>query len=78
MIEKILSWHALRLFGDAPHVSSSKIEGTIAASQLRAISAQAGLVASVDGSLGALVNLWAHDERLHPSFAQHTRWHRSN
>jgi hypothetical protein len=78
MIEKILTWHALRLFGDTPHVPSSKIEGTITASQLRAISAQAGLVASVDGSLGALVNLWAHDERLHPSCAHHTRWHRSN
>ena len=74
MIEKILSWHTLRL------ISATRLMFLPARSKersqprsLRAISAQAGLVASVDGSLGALVNLWAHDERLHPAFAPHSR-----
>jgi hypothetical protein len=78
MIEKIWSWRVRGLPGDSPNVSHSKVEGTIAASQLREIAAEAGLVASVDSSLAGLVNLWANDARLHPSAPQRARWHRTN
>lgn len=78
MIESIWSWRLRGVAGDTPHISGSKAEGTIAASQLREIAAEAGLVASVDGSLAGLVNLWAHEGRLHPSAPQRARWHRTN
>jgi hypothetical protein len=42
---------------------------------LRAVSTEAGLVTSVDGSPAVLVNLWAHDERLHP-YSGHRPAHR--
>ncbi len=50
----------------------------IAASRLRAVAVEADLVASVDGSLGVLVNLWANDERLHPQFAPRSPRRRTN
>lgn len=66
MIDKILSWRTPKLDGGDGNGSARQPEGTIAISRLRAVAAEAGLVASVDGSLGVLVNLWDHDERLHP------------
>jgi hypothetical protein len=79
MIDKIFSWRARNVGGwnDADR-SAGQADGTIAASQLRAIAAEAGLVASVDGSLGGLVNLWTHDERLHPPFGHHPPCRRAN
>jgi len=65
MFERILPWRFRN--GRTDEIGASHhLEGTIAASQLRAVSTEAGLVTSVDGSPAVLVNLWAHGERLHP------------
>jgi hypothetical protein len=77
MIDKILSWRTPKLDGGDGNVSARQSEGTIAISRLRAVAAEAGLVASVDGSLGVLVNLWDHDERLHPDLT-HRSLRRAN
>jgi hypothetical protein len=77
MIDKIFSWRSPSLVGGDESGSARQPDGTIAISRLRAIAAEAGLVASVDGSLGVLVNLWNHDERLHPD-STHRSLRRSN
>ena len=65
MIDKLWSWRMRsRIHGheDRPERQAAEM---IAPSRLRAVAVEAELVASVDGSLGVLVNLWANDERLH-------------
>lgn len=79
MFERILSWHARDYGGGDEDGSGHRGEGKIAVSQLRALAAEAGLVAAVDGSLGGLVNLWAaHDTRLHPHFDHRPPSRRAN
>jgi hypothetical protein len=78
MTDNISSWRTRSLGGGDENGSSRQAEGTIAISRLRAVAAEAGLVASVDGSLGVLVNLWARDEQLHPHLAHRSSGRRTN
>jgi hypothetical protein len=78
MFDRIWSRRARSLNGGDDNMSSRQVEGTIAASRLRAVAAEAGLVAAVDGSLGGLVSLWAHDGRLQPYLAHRSRSRRAN
>ena len=78
MIDKLWSWRTRsRIHGheDRPERQAAEM---IAPSRLRAVAVEAELVASVDGSLGVLVNLWANDERLHPQFAPRSPRRRTN
>ena len=78
MIDKLWSWRMRsRIRGDEDRPERQAAE-MIAASRLRAVAVEAELVASVDGSLGVLVNLWANDERLHPQFAPRSPRRRTN
>ena len=78
MIDKLWSWRTRsRIRGDEDRPECQAAD-MIAASRLRAVAVEAGLVASVDGSLGVLVNLWANDERLHPQFAPRSPRRRTN
>ena len=78
MNERIWSWRTRSLEGDDAAGSGRQVAGTIAASRLRAVAAEAGLVAAVDGSLGGLVNLWALDDPLHLHSARRSRGRRAN
>jgi hypothetical protein len=77
MFVKILQWRARGLGAGDKDWPASQPMDTIAASKLQAVASEAGLVAAVDGSLGVLVNLWDHDERLHPH-ACRSRGRRAN
>jgi hypothetical protein len=78
MINKLWSWRTGSCICSDDDKPDRQAAEMIAASRLRAVAVEADLVASVDGSLGVLVNLWANDERLHPQFAPRSPRRRTN
>ncbi len=78
MMGRLSLLRARRPAGGGENGPGRHAEDSIDASQLRAVAAEARLVASVDGTLGVLVDLWAGDERLHPISAPGSLRHRGN